>query len=125
MNMAQMFILYSISVGIPLADWWRMLHRRLTMALMMNSPRHPSSAAWLAVAIFYDEVAASGIVKAGNARPSVTAETEGQATQGTKKIWKLNKQITAGPAKRMKHRIGGVTFCGLDNSITARLTAVR
>ena len=120
-----MYTLCLISVGMPLADWWRMLHRRLTMALMMNSPRHLSSAVWLAVAIFYDEVAVSGIAKTGNAKLSVTAETEGQATQGTKTIWKLNKQITAGPAKLMKHRIGGVTLCGLDNSITARLTAVR
>lgn len=97
--------------GIPLVDWWQMLHCRLTMALMMNSPRHPFLAAWLAAVIFCDAAVVNDTAKAGIARPSVTVETEGQATQGTKTIWKLNKQITAGPTKS---RIGGVALCGKD-----------
>lgn len=107
MNMAQMFILYSISVGIPLADWWRMLHRRLTMALMMNSPRHPSSAAWLVAVIFCDAAVVNDTAKAGNARPSVTAETEEQAMQNIKMTWKLNKKVTADPTRS---RTGGVAL---------------
>ena len=79
-----MYTLCLISVGMPLADWWRTLRRRLTMALMMNFPRHPSSVVWLAAVIFCDAAAVSGIAKTGTAKQNVTAETEEQATQGTK-----------------------------------------
>ena len=105
MSMVQMYTLCLISAGMPLADWWRTLRRRLTMALMMNFPRHPSSVVWLAAVIFCDAAAVSGIAKTGTAKQNVTVETEGQATRDIKMTWKLNKKVTADP---MKCRIGGV-----------------
>ena len=100
MSMVQMYTLCLISAGMPLADWWRMLRRRLTMALMMNFPRHPSSVVWLAAVIFCDAAAVSGIAKTGTAKQNVTVETEEQATLGINMIWKLNNKVTAGPAKK-------------------------